>query len=351
MLHKRTIPALLLFLSLSSLTGCAGHEGLLGGLRRSVTTPPSPIVEKIQVSADVLPPDPPPVSLDYQIGIGDTISVTVYGRPDLSTGGRQTEGNKGSRVDGTGSIQMALIGSVNVAGLTTAAIRDRVEASLRQFMQFPSVVVEVAEYRSKPLYLMGQFRTPGVYYLDRPMTFMQGIALGNGFDASANLRGVRLLRDKQIAPIDVYALIQEGRIEQNTWLRPGDTVFIPDNKAQNVFVFGAVNKPGMIPMPQGRMNLMEAIASSDPKTVGHDIKNVRIIRSLTTTSGELLVVDVERIRRGETLPLQLMDGDVIYVPKSIFGTWNDVLTELLPTLNAVSSFLQPFVSIKYLQQK
>jgi polysaccharide export outer membrane protein len=177
---------------------------------------------------------------------------------------------------------------------------------------------------------------------------MQGIALGTGFDASANLRGVRLLRDRKIAPVDVYALIQEGRIEQNVWLRPGDTVFIPDNKAQNVFVFGAVNKPGMIPMPQGRMNLMEAIAAADPRPVGFDIANVRIIRSLTTASGELLVVDVEKIRRGEALPMQLMDGDVIYVPKSIFGTWNDAIAEMLPTLQMISAVLQPFVNIKYL---
>jgi polysaccharide export outer membrane protein len=186
--------------------------------------------------------------------------------------------------------------------------------------------------------------------MDRPMTFLQGITLGNGFDPAANLRGVRLLRDQKIAPIDVYSLILDGRIEQNVWLRAGDTVFLPDNRTQNVFVFGAVTKPGAIPMAQGRMHLLEAIAISDPRSTGSDIENVRIIRSLTTTSGELLVVDVAAIRRGETLPFQLMDGDVIYVPKNTFGTWNDVITDILPSLQAVSALLQPFVSIKYLSQ-
>jgi len=211
-------------------------------------------------------------------------------------------------------------------------------------------VVEIVEYHSKPLYLMGQFRTPGVYYMDRPMTFLQGISLGNGFDSSANLRGVRLLRDQKIAPVDVYSLILDGRIEQNVWLRPGDTVFIPDNRNQNVFVFGAVNKPGPLPMAQGRMDILEAIASSDPRTVGLDLKDVRIIRSLTTTSGELLVIDVEKIRRGETLNMQLIEGDVVYVPKNAFGTWNDIIGEILPSLQAISALLQPFVNIKYLAQ-
>jgi len=98
------------------------------------------------------------------------------------------------------------------------------------------------------------------------------------------------------------------------------------------------------------MNILEAIASADPRTVGHDLQNVRIIRSLTTTSGELLVVDVDKIRRGETLPMQLMEGDVVYIPKNSLGTWNDAINEILPSLQAVSALLQPFVSIKFLTQ-
>jgi polysaccharide export outer membrane protein len=332
------------------LTSCAGHEELKAGLRKSVVIPASPITEKLAVSVTPAPPDPQPESLDYQVGIGDVLSVLVYARPDLSTG-YKIDGIKGSRVDGSGNIHLPLIGAVTAGGMTVSEIRNKVEAALRRFVQEPSVVVEVAEYRSKPIYLMGQFRTPGVYYLERPMTFLQGITLGNGFDATANLRGVRLLRDSKIAPVDVYSLILDGRIEQNVWLRPGDSIFIPDNRTQNVFVFGAVNKPGPQPMAQGRLHILEAIAAADLRPTGFDLKNVRIIRSLTTTSGELLVVDVEKIRRGETLPLQLMDGDVVYVPKSAFGTWNDVLADVLPSLNAVSSLLQPFVSIKYLSGK
>lgn len=330
-----------------SLTACAGHEGLTAGLRKTIDAPAMPVIEKIKVAATPAPPDPPPATLDYQVGIGDILNVSVYGRPELSTVGR-TEGAKGSRIDGSGNIHLPLAGTVKVAGMTVSMVRETVESSLRKFMQDPSVVVEVAEYRSKPLYLMGQFRSPGVYYMDRPMNFLQGISLGNGFDTAANLRGVRLLRDSKIAPVDLYALILEGRTEQNVWLRPGDTVFIPDNRLQNIFVFGNVNKPGPQPMQQGRMNLLEAISTADPRSTGSDLKNVRIIRSLTTTTGELLVVDLASIRRGEAMPLQLVEGDIIYVPRDAFGTWNDAINDILPSLTAISALLQPFVSITYL---
>lgn len=335
---------------LALMTACAGHEGLTAGMYKKVETLSPPVIETIRVSAEPAPPDQPPASLDYQVGIGDVLNVTVYARPDLSTNTSSGSSSKGSRVDGSGNIHLPLVGTVKAADLTVSAIRDNVEVALRKYVQDPSVVVEVVDYHSKPIYLMGQFRTPGVYYMDRPMTFLQGITLGNGFDTAANLRGVRLLRDKKIAPVDIYSLILDGRIEQNVWLRPGDTVFIPDNRTQNVFVFGAVSKPGPIPMAQGRINLLEALAIADPHSVGSDIENVRIIRSLTTTTGELLVVNVARIRRGKTLPMQLMEGDIVFVPKNMFGTWNDALAELLPTLQTISTLLQPFVSIKYLYQ-
>ncbi len=342
------------------LSACAGgHEGLKSPLRKSIAPPAlpaSPIVEKVPVKADPASPGPVAANLDYEVGVGDVLAVMVYGRPDLSTGVTATGltvvsmTTKGSRVDGSGNIHLPLAGTVHVAGLPVKAIADSVELSLRRYVKEPSVVVEVAEYHSRPIYLMGQFRAPGVYYMDRPMTFLQGITLGNGFDPSANLRGVRILRDKKIAPVDVYSLMVAGSIEQNFWLRPGDTIFLPDNRNQNVFVFGAVNKPGPIPMAQGRMNLLEAIAAADPPSIGTKLEHVRIIRSLTTTTGELLVVDVAAIRRGEALSMQLVEGDVVYVPKNAFGTWNDAIAEILPSLTAVGAILNPFVQIKFLSE-
>ena len=50
------------------------------------------------------------------------------------------------------------------------------------------------------------------------------------------------------------------------------------------------------------------------------------------------------------MPLMLRQGDIVYVPKNGFGNWNDALNEILPSLQVFSAILQPFVSIKYLQQ-
>ena len=63
-----------------------------------------------------------------------------------------------------------------------------------------------------------------------------------------------------------------------------------------------------------------------------------------------MVVDFDKIMRGDALPLVLRNGDIIYVPKSNLGGWNDAIAEILPSLQAFSAVLQPFVNIKYLSQ-
>ena len=61
-----------------------------------------------------------------------------------------------------------------------------------------------------------------------------------------------------------------------------------------------------------------------------------------------MVVDLDSIMRGNAPPFMLANGDIVYVPRSGMGSWNDVIADILPSLQAISSILQPFVSIKYL---
>jgi len=131
--------------------------------------------------------------------------------------------------------------------------------------------------------------------MDRPMTFLQGITLATASIPAPTCAAWRVLRDKKIAPVDVYSLMVGGSIEQNFWLRPGDTIFLPDNRNQNVFVFGAVNQAGPDPDTAGPHEPAGGDRRRRPPKVGTKLEHVRIIRSLTTTTGELLVVDVAAI--------------------------------------------------------
>lgn len=348
----REITAQATLMPLAAAPAAAGTPVATGAAADQPVSPVlgSAVIEQQEVTIPVVAASPP--SADYRVGTNDVLFINVSGKPEFSSvavaGSTGTRGVTGSRVDGNGDIQFPFVGTVNVGGLTLTEIQTRLAERLQTYLKTPWVVVEVVEYHSQPLYLLGQFRNSGTFYLDRPLNLLQGVALGNGFDASANLSAARLIRDKKIVAVDLYELLTKGDQSQNIWLRGGDTLFIPDNKNMQVFVFGAVKKPGAIPMPREGVTLSQALATADVRDTGYDIGKIRIIRSLSATRGELLVVDFAKMLKGEVLPLALQEGDVIYVPKSGMGNWNDAIAEILPSLQVFSAALQPFVNIKYL---
>ena len=178
----------------------------------------------------------------------------------------------------------------------------------------------------------------------------QARIVGSRVDGSGNIH-IPIVGPVKVAGMTVELAQKKIQEAARQYLKdPWVVAEILEYRAKQVFVFGAVKKPGPVPMMPAGLTLAQAIASAELRDAGHDFNHVRIIRSLTATRGELLVVDFERILRGEAMPLALKDGDIVYVPKNGFGTWNDAIAEMLPSLQFVSSVLQPFVQIKYLER-
>ena len=326
--------------------GCASYTDLPAGTTREIID--SPVIEReiVSVPAKLAVEIPSP---QYLVGTGDVLFVNVAGMPELGSPTSTTTKLQGSRVDGTGNIHLPMVGSVRVAGLSVEQVQNQLQQSFASFLRDPWVVVEVAEYKSKPLYLLGQFKAAGTYYMDRPLTLLQALALGGGLLDTANLRSARLIRDDQTQPVDIFSLVEDGNAAENVWMKSGDSIYVPDDKNQNVFVFGAVKKPGPVTMPNGQLSLPQALASAGLDEVGTNLGQVRIIRSLSVTRGELLVIDLEQVMSGRALPFQLQEGDIVYAPRSPIGNWNLAIAEILPSLQAVSAILQPFVQVQLLK--
>lgn len=338
------------------ISGCASFKDLVPGTVKKIPAAGSSIVERqlVTVTPEASVAVPPTL---YRIDIYDMLSITVgmASQSMAGAGGEKAAAGEqrvksGSVVDVSGMIYLPQVGGIKLAGLTIPEAQEKVRAAYLRYYKHPWVVIEVLEYRSRPLYLLGQFKKPGVYYMDRPMSVLEGVALGGGFEDKADISGARITRNRHLVPIDLEAMLARGQLDALApqVLQPGDTIYIPDNRNHQVFVFGSVKKPGAIPMPPGGMNLSQAIASAELADLGYDFHYVRVIRSLSATEGELLVVDFEKVMKGEALPITLKAGDVVYVPRSHVGDWNTAISEMLPTLQAISAVLQPFVNIKYL---
>ena len=145
----------------------------------------------------------------YTLGSGDRLRIIVFGQDSLSNS---------YSVDGSGHISMPLIGLVEAAGLTTAALERSIEDRLRNgFLREPRVSVEVEAYR--PFFVLGEVTTAGQYPFINGMTVENAVAIAGGFSPRADKSGADLTRVINGVPVvATVPMIQP--------MQPGDTVTI-----------------------------------------------------------------------------------------------------------------------------
>jgi polysaccharide export outer membrane protein len=112
---------------------------------------------------------------------------------------------------------MPLIGSIDVAGLTTAQLDQLLTQRLSaKYLQNPDVAVGVKSSARRNITLAGSVRQPGLYPVNGPLTLVQAVALARGFGDDANPRQVAIVRTidgkRQGAAFDLVS-IQRGQMD------------------------------------------------------------------------------------------------------------------------------------------
>jgi polysaccharide biosynthesis/export protein VpsN len=157
------------------------------------------------------------------IGSGDVFSLTIVGEDKLP---------KEFRVAPDGSVDLPYIHRVQVAGLEPQEIADLVRKKLVEgdVLRDPSVAVDVKEYNSKRVVVLGQVQKPGSFPLTPGFTLIQAISQAGGFNNIANRDRVNLTRKngKQARTIILSAdAITDGSLPDIP-LQSGDTIFVTE---------------------------------------------------------------------------------------------------------------------------
>jgi polysaccharide export outer membrane protein len=165
--------------------------------------------------------DSPGDSRAYQVGPGDRLAVTVFGQPELSGD---------VLVDGAGNILLPLIGAIQVKDLTILDCQNLVRDRLAEgVLQQPFVSVRISELR--PMYVLGDVRTPGAYAFRYGSTVQSAVAVAGGFAVPPLGEGVAmseyLLADERVRQLSVQKqalLVRHARLEAQ---RDGMKTFSP----------------------------------------------------------------------------------------------------------------------------
>jgi len=146
--------------------------------------------------------------VEYRLGPGDQLRITVFNEPDLT----------GSFLVGSqGSISYPLVGDVRAAGLTLEEFSQALQTALLQYVRQPNVSVEVANYR--PFFILGEVQRPGTYPYSANLTVLNAVATAGGFTYRANRNRVYIRHanapEEQVVPLTIA-----------TPVLPGDTIRI-----------------------------------------------------------------------------------------------------------------------------
>jgi protein involved in polysaccharide export with SLBB domain len=158
--------------------------------------------------------------------------------------------------------------------------------------------------------IVGPVQKPGSYELPAGARVTDLLAKAEGFQPTADLSNVTLVRKEGSRSIDLLQLFLEAKLENDVELQDGDVLLVP--AARKVWVVGAVQRPGAIDF-QPRLSVIDAIsAAGGVRNLDEaDLSAVRLV-----SGEETRVLNLESAFKGATIPLlPVKPGDVIIVPE------------------------------------
>jgi polysaccharide export outer membrane protein len=235
---------------------------------------------------------------DYQIGPGDILVVSVFEHPDLALK---------TRVDPNGTINMPLAGAVSVNGLSERQAEAAIGKVLQQgeYVSAPQVSVLVEQFESRVVSVLGYVNRAGRYAMDRHLTVAEAVAQAGGVAATGSEKVTLIGAGGQRRQIDLRAALGDGDGADPT-LQGGEIIYVP--KADIVYVFGEVQRPGAFPV-EPHMTVQQGLAvagSISPRGTDRGI----VIRRQSADG------KVSEVNAGFDDPLQ--PGDVIVVRERLF---------------------------------
>ncbi len=246
---------------------------------------------------------------DYILGKGDSLTVRVWGEPELSS-------EPIIRPDG--KISLPGIGEMKAAGISPRQLQGRITSALKELVFNPLVSVSVNTFPANSIVVYGPGTVSAVIPLTGKTTLLQ-ILSNIRPDNNADLNNAYLERNGSKIATNFKNLFKEGAGEQASLeVLANDRLFIPLNPQRLVFVEGAVGKPASIPYTDD-MTILEAIHQAGGFTKFADRNSTVITRQGQGGLERISVRLSDLINNGDTTQnVKLQGGDLIVVDTSWF---------------------------------
>ncbi len=158
--------------------------------------------------------------LDYPIGVGDHIVVSLWGGADVETD---------YIVARDGSIFPQGLGKITVQGLTFDNARSIIMDRFRRVIP-PStnISVTMGQPRSIVVNVSGEVNNPGPVVVSAFTNAINVAAMAGGLNEYGNLRNIQIKRNNRIIDsVDIYRYLTRGDFGKHLYMENGDFVIVP----------------------------------------------------------------------------------------------------------------------------
>src|SRR5215471_4920178 len=271
----------------------------------------------------------------YHLNVGDQLDISVF-RYDAA---KDDDMRRTVLIGPDGTISYFFVSGMQAAGLSVPELQNQLTERLSQYIRSPGVAVILAQPPQKRVYVVGQVVEQGVRQLDTNHgdTLEDAIFSSKGLTPQANVDQAYVVRKDAIISVNLGHLLFSGDETQNVVLQTGDVVYVPEVVQQQVFVLGYVTKPTPVPVSRP-ITVTEAIASAQGFRVGAKKSDVQIIHGGLGSGADHPVaetIDMDAVLAGKAGDTYVQRGDIVYVPSTILGSWNEVVAQLTPSLMAM----------------
>jgi len=244
---------------------------------------------------------------DYLIGPADLLEVRVFETEALTSI---------VRVSSRGYVTLPLLGDVEISDFTAREAEEQIEKAYKDggYLKDPHVSIFIEDHESRNMSVIGAVVQPGKYELLTRQTVLDALANAKGLlpDAGRTIHLNRMNKDgtRSSYIIDVEDLLS-GNTDSNIAVLPGDLILVPDSG--NVFVEGAVLRPGTYPIKEGSTSLTQAIIKAGGSMSYAETSDITLIRYNSATGRKVYTVNLKEINEGNQEDIIVKDRDAIIV--------------------------------------
>lgn len=311
-----------------------------GGQGAAQTTPATP---RQNPDLDLLRPN-------YVLHPGDQIMLRAFEMPDIS--------ERPFRIDGDGFINLPELGKVKAGGITVENLEATLLEMLKKYVRQPQVTVTVVQFSSEPVFFVGAFKAPGIYPLQGRRTLVEMMSAIGGLQPGA-ARRIKVTRRKEYgdiplpnavpAPDGSGASVEINMASLRDNLNPAEDIVLDPfdvisvERAELVYVTGEVAHTGGFDLlDRDSMSVIQALTLAGGIGPEANQKTAWILRPVSNTSQRAqIVINLQRILKGQDLDRPLLANDVLYIPKAsaVKRNLGRTLMILVPVAAALTSIL------------